>query len=54
MDSIDHDAVTCRGRGRLHAIRGFKEALVVIGIVLFVEAGRQAEIRQLDVTVLVY
>lgn len=56
MNRIDHYAIPCclRSRGgRGNAIRGVKQALVVTGIVLFMEPGRQTEIRQLDVSIFV-
>ena len=57
MDGVDHDTIPCclrRGCRRGHAVGRVEQTLIVAGIMLFVEASGQTEIRQLDVSVLVY
>ena len=56
VDGVDHHAVPRRLRGggwRCYAIRRIQEALVVARVVLFMESSGKAEIRQLDMPILV-
>jgi hypothetical protein len=56
MDRVDHHAVPRRlrsGRRGRDTIRGIQETLIVARVVLLMEPGGKAEIRQLDVSVLV-
>lgn len=56
VDRVDHDRVPAavhRTRDRPSPFGTFQQALVVRRVVLFVEPGRETEIRQLDVSVLV-
>jgi len=56
MNGVDHHAIPrrlCGRRRRRDTIRGIQETLVVTRVVLFMEPGGEAEIGQLDMTVLV-
>lgn len=56
MDRVNHHAIPrclCGGGRGGDTIRGVKEPLVVTGIMLFMEPGRQTEVRQLDVAIFV-
>lgn len=56
VNGIDHHAIPrrlCGGRWRRYATRRIQETLVVARIVLLMKPGREAEIRQLDMPILV-